>query len=72
MNAIAIFLLFVGTFLIVQGYYSQQGTTCPAAKVEVKYIPMSLYEEQLSPVESVSNQFRSMFESANPWPTMRG
>lgn len=71
MNAVAIFLLFVGTFLLVQGYYSQK-TQCPEPKVEVKYIPMSLYEEQMKPTESVSNQFRSMFESANPWPTLRG
>jgi hypothetical protein len=71
MNAIAIFLLFVGTVLLLQGYYDNTHT-CPPPKVEIKYIPLTLYEEQLSPEQSVSNQFRSMFEATNPWPTVRG
>jgi hypothetical protein len=71
MNAIAIFLLFVGMFLLVQGYYDQK-TTCPEPKVEVKYIPRSLYEEQLSSDQSVSRHFKSLFEDTMPWPTMRG
>lgn len=71
MNAIAVFLLFVGMFLIVQGYYDRK-SECPAPKVEIKYIPRSLYEEQLSPEQSVSQQFRSMFEDTSPWPTVLG
>ena len=43
MKAIAVFLLFIGMFLVVQGYY-QQTAACPAPKVEVKYIPKSLYD----------------------------
>lgn len=72
MNAIAVFLLFVGMFLVLQGYYLQKAEkVCPPSKTEIKYIPMSLYEEQLSPSDTITNQFRSMFESANPWPLMR-
>lgn len=73
MKAIAIFLLFIGMFLVVQGYYART-TTCPAPKIEVKYIPMSLYEEQLSndPERSISRQFKGMFEDANPWPVTTG
>lgn len=73
MKAVAVFLLFIGMFLVVQAYYSQT-TKCPAPRVEVKYIPLSLYEEQLAadPKRSISQQFKGMFEDANPWPTARG
>ncbi len=73
MKAIAVFLLFVGMFLVVQGYYSQKTNKCDP-KVVVKYIPMSLYEEQLNndPEKSVSRQFKGMFEDANPWSPKRG
>jgi hypothetical protein len=69
MKAIAIFLLFIGMFLVVQGYYSTV-QVCPPPKVEVKYVPRSLYEEQLSPDNQniISKQFQSMFESIQPWP----
>mgnify|MGYP006293290905 CR=1 FL=1 len=71
MKAISVFLLFVGMFLVVQGYYSQ-ATTCPEPQVQIKYIPRSLYEEQLSEEPTVSQQFKGMFEDINPWPTVRG
>jgi hypothetical protein len=71
MKAVAVFLLFVGMFLIIQGYYSQK-ERCPPPQVQVKYIPRSQYEEQLSPSQKVSQQFKSMFEDVNPWPTVRG
>lgn len=71
MKAIAVFLLFVGMFLIVQGYY-KQATACPAPKVEVKYIPYSMYEEQLSAKESLQKQFKSLFEdTSDPWKIQR-
>jgi len=67
MKAIAVFLLFLGMFLVVQGYY-QQATSCPAPKVEVKYIPYSLYEEQLSDKQNLQRQFKSLFEdTSDPW-----
>ena len=70
MKAIAVFLLFVGMFLVVQGYY-QQSTKCPEPKVEVKYIPQSLYEEQLSDKQKLQVHFKSMFEDVAPWILMR-
>ena len=67
MKAIAVFLLFIGMFLVVQGYYSKK-TTCPPPEVQVKYIPRSLYDEQLSDDQSsmVSKQFKGMFEDIDP------
>lgn len=70
MKAISVFLLFIGVFLIVQGYYSQKAA-CPAPRVEVKYIPRTLYEEQLAE-PTVKQQFKGMFEDIQPWPTIRG
>lgn len=71
MKAIAVFLLFIGMFMVVQGYYSQ-ATTCPPERVQVKYIYRSLYDEQLPPDSknaddrSVTKQFKSMFEDIDP------
>lgn len=67
MKAIAVFILFIGMFLVVQGYYSQ-ATACPPPKVEIKYIPYSLYEEQLSGEDNIKRQFKSLFEDiTDPW-----
>ena len=72
MKAISVFLLFVGMFLVVQGYYQQASMKqCPAPKVQVKYIPRSLYDEQLSE-PTVAKHFQSMFDSVQPWPSVRG
>lgn len=72
MKAIAVFLLFLGTILVLQGYYDQRfETSCPPARKEVKLVPMSVYEEQLKPSESLSKQFKSMFEDVMTWPTVR-
>jgi hypothetical protein len=67
MKAIAVFMLFIGMFLVVQGYYAKK-TVCPAPEVQVKYIPRSLYDEQLSddPSSMVSKQFKGMFEDIDP------
>jgi hypothetical protein len=67
MKAIAVFILFLGMFLVVQGYYKQT-TSCPPPKIEVKYIPSSLYEEQLSGEDNLKRQFKSLFEDiTDPW-----
>ena len=65
MKSIAIFLLFIGTFLIIQGYYNQV-SECPSQKTVIKYIPRSLYEEQLSDNQNLEVFYKSMFEDATP------
>ena len=69
MKSIAILLLFIGMFLVIQGYYSQVHF-CPPPSVQIKYVPRSLYDEQLSPDNEniVSKQFNSLFEDIQPWP----
>ena len=61
MKAIAIFLLFIGAILIVQGYYDKK-LTCGKEKIIVKYIPRSTYEEQMKPEESLQTFYRGRFE----------
>jgi hypothetical protein len=70
MKAISIFLLFIGMFLVVQGYYKQVQGECPKPEVQIKYIPRSLYDEQLSddPKQMVSQQYKGMFDDINTWP----
>lgn len=71
MKAVAVFLLFVGMFLVVQGYYKRR-EACPSPKTEIKFIPRTLYEEQLSDAQRLDVHFKSLFEDATPWPTIRG
>uniref|UniRef100_A0A6C0LDP9 Uncharacterized protein n=1 Tax=viral metagenome TaxID=1070528 RepID=A0A6C0LDP9_9ZZZZ len=61
MKAIAIFLLFIGSIMIIQGYYSNK-SVCKKDKVVVKYVPRSIYEEQLKPEESLQTFYKGMFE----------
>lgn len=71
MKAIAIFLLFIGTILVVQGYYAKKAE-CPKQKVQIKYVPQSVYESQLSddPEHTITKQFKGMFEDINStWQT---
>lgn len=66
MKAIAVFLLFLGTILVLQGYYGRKDA-CPPPKTEIRFIPRTLYEEQLSPAQHLESQFKSMFEDVDPW-----
>lgn len=66
MKAIAVFVLFLGCLLVIQGIYAKNAA-CPEPKVEVKYIPRTDYEDQLSGEEKLQRQFQSMFDNANPW-----
>jgi len=67
MKSIAIFLLFVGTVLIIQGYYSNLAA-CPKPKTIIKYVPRSLYEEQLSDNTNLDEFYKGMFEQTQPRP----
>jgi|UniRef100_A0A6C0K8Q0 hypothetical protein len=61
MKPIAIFLLFIGSLMIIQGYYNNK-SVCKKDKVIIKYIPRSVYEEQLKPEESLQTFYKGMFE----------
>ena len=61
MKEIAVFLLFIGSIMIIQVYYNNK-SVCKKDKVVVKYIPRSIYEEQLKPEESLQTFYKGMFE----------
>jgi len=61
MKSIAIFLLFIGTVLIIQGYYSNLAA-CPKPKTIIKYVPRSFYEEQLPDTENLDKYYKNLFE----------
>jgi hypothetical protein len=61
MKAIAIFILFIGCLLIIQGYYSNK-KICKKDKVIIKYVPRSVYEEQMKPAESLQTFYKGMFD----------
>lgn len=66
MKSIAIFFLFIGIILIINGYYSQKYELSEKPKTIVKYIPRTLYEEQLSDNERLDQYYQSMFETTQP------
>jgi hypothetical protein len=71
MKAISVFLLFLGTILVLQGYYDQKmKTSCPPARTEIKVVPMDIYEQQMKPSESLTQFYKSMFESTTQWPPL--
>jgi len=64
MKAIAIFLLFIGMILIIQGYY-ESISICPKNKTIIKYVPRFEYEDQLTPSENLKLFYKSMFEDVS-------
>ena len=66
MKSIAIFILFIGTVLIVQGYYMNLLVAQKTQKTVIKYIPRSLYDEQinsdLNTTESLDSYYKNIFK----------
>jgi hypothetical protein len=71
MKAVAVFVMFVGMIMVMQGYYNQT-QHCPTVKTKLVMVPRSLYSEQMNPDRTVGQQFKSMFDDALTWPTTRG
>ena len=66
MKSIALFLLFVGSILIIKSYYEYKYSHFDKPKTIIKYIPISQYEETLTDSESLSQFYKSMFELTQP------
>jgi hypothetical protein len=68
MKSIAMFLLFVGILLIVNGIYEQKYQSLKKnVKVEYRFIPRTFYEEQLAENSNVTSNFKNMFDTESPW-----
>lgn len=61
MKGFAIIILFIGTILIIQGYYNNIAI-CPKQKTIIKYVPRTFYEEQLSGKENLQSFYKTIFE----------
>jgi hypothetical protein len=59
--------LLIGGFLIMEAVCEQRvRRTRHEVKKEIKYVPLSIYDEQLSG-RSLRNEFTDMFYSSGPW-----
>lgn len=62
------FLLFLGLIMIINGIYQQQYNNFKKnVKIEYRFIPRTYYEEQLNENESVTSNFKNMFQKESPW-----
>ena len=66
MKAIALFLLFIGSILIIKSYYEYKYSNMDKPKTVIKYIPISQYEETLTDSESLAQFYKGMFELTQP------
>lgn len=58
---LALILFFIGINLATFGF-SQQNFKCPPRKVEIRYIPRKIYDEQIYDQE-ISKKFEKMFDT---------
>lgn len=66
MKAISLFLLFIGSILIIKSYYEYKYSHIDKPKTIIKYIPISQYEETLTDSESLAQFYKGMFELTQP------
>jgi len=66
MKAIALFLLFIGSILIIKSYYEYKYSHIDKPNTIIKYIPISQYEETLTDSESLAQFYKGMFELTQP------
>lgn len=64
MKSFAIFLLFIGTILVLQGYYSQSYVSSNLQKTKIQYVPRTFYEDQLGE-ENIDQYYKGIFDSEN-------
>jgi hypothetical protein len=65
MKSLVLLLMVVGIMMITVGYHQQMQANYKKEKViEYRYIPRSLYEEQMQPV-NLQQSFSDMFKKDN-------
>lgn len=63
-RTLALALLLMGVVFITIGY-TKMSFTCPPPKVEFRYIPRKIYEEQLYD-QDITGRFKTMFNESDP------
>jgi hypothetical protein len=66
MKSIALFILFFGTILIIKTYYENKYKNMEHPKTLIKYVPITQYEETLTPNEQLDEFYKSIFETTQP------
>jgi hypothetical protein len=66
MKSIALFILFIGTLLIIKSYYENKYIKQTEPNTIIKYLPISQYEEVMTDEQSLSNFYKGMFEQTQP------
>lgn len=68
MKSIVIFVLFIGIFLIVHGVYEQKLKEAENnSKIEYRFIPRTLYEEQMGSTNDLTLKVGDIFSKESPW-----
>lgn len=62
-RTLSILLFFIGVVFIAIGY-TNDTFTCPPARIEYRYIPRRIYEEQLYD-QNVTQKFDKMFNEVD-------
>lgn len=63
MKIFAILFLFIGIVLVIQAYYTNV-SVCPKPKTVIKYVPRSVYEDQLSDKQKLTEFYKVMFNGS--------
>jgi len=66
MKSIALFMLFVGTLLIIKSYYEYKYIKQSEPNTIIKYLPISQYEEVMTDEQSLADFYKGMFEQTQP------
>jgi hypothetical protein len=67
MKAVIMLLIFSGMFVIIHSIYEEKLRKANEnVRIEYKFIPRTMYEEQMQQSDILSN-FKGMFNKASPW-----
>lgn len=69
MKVFVVLTLFVGMALIIHGIYEEKFLEMNKnVRVEYRFLPRTLYEEQLSKQDpALTAKFKNMFQEDSPW-----
>ena len=66
-RAIIVLMLFGGMAMILHSVYEEKlARANKHAKVEYRFLPRTLYEEQMAQTDTLG-EFKSMFDRTSPW-----
>ena len=66
-RAVIVILLFAGMAMIVHSVYEEKLARAKKnVKVEYRFLPRTLYEEQMAQTDTLGD-FKGMFDRSSPW-----